>query len=243
MRSPSSRAEEFDARGKPLPVAMRVEKIERGQRLAKAIAGRGTGNVPAPPRRAYEALVADLAAAALIPEWDIEKAMRAGSIDGTKRPPTPREVEFAQGYANGETGNELAHRLGVKMESVSRSFDRLQFNLGARSRYQAIAMLVYAGYCSAPVLPTYARSGRGVRAKRLTSTKGMATRSTIEITKREVATLVLMAEGLTAEEIAERLGDVTLEGIKSRIQVIIRKLDARNRTHAVALAFRVGLLD
>jgi DNA-binding NarL/FixJ family response regulator len=227
--------------GMPLPAEDRPEKIERGRRLAKAIAGRGTGAVPIVPHRAYEALVADIAAVELMPEWEIDKAVRGGGITGAKRPPTPREVQFAQGYANGETGNELAHRLGVKMESVSRAFERLQFNLGARSRYQAIAMLAFNGYISAPAFPKWSLSGRGARATTIKSAGMRPVRSAGELTQTEAVTLRMISEGMSNDEIAAAR-EKSVETVKSQTRTLIRKLGARNRSHAVAIGFKRDIL-
>ena len=60
-------------------------------------------------------------------------------------------------------------------------------------------------------------------------------------TKRELDVLRLVAEGLDTHEIAVRLcySDRT---IKSIIHDVTRRLDLRNRSHAVAVAMREGLL-
>lgn len=197
--------------------------------------------MPLPGRRAYEALVADIAAAELVPEWMIEKAARNGGVDGTRRPPTPRQVEYAQGYANGESGNEVAHRLGVKMESVSRAFERLQFNLDARSRYQAVAMLVFAGYITAPPMPAWTKSGRGERAQPRKTQMRRPVRELGSLPPRQQQVLQLIADGLSNEEVAGRLG-ISDETVKSFLRLIFRNLDARNRGHAIAIGIRSGLI-
>lgn len=62
------------------------------------------------------------------------------------------------------------------------------------------------------------------------------------LTARHVEVLTLVAEGLPNHEIATKL-DVTEETVKSHLQQILRRLDARNRCAAVAIGFRVGYLD
>jgi DNA-binding CsgD family transcriptional regulator len=56
---------------------------------------------------------------------------------------------------------------------------------------------------------------------------------------REIAVLQFVAEGLTNREIAIRLG-VSGRSVKTDIQRIVAKLEARNRTHAVTLGDEQG---
>jgi PAS domain S-box-containing protein len=62
------------------------------------------------------------------------------------------------------------------------------------------------------------------------------------LTPREREVLGLLAEGLTSAEAASQLG-LTAETIETHVRRALRKLDARSRTHAVALALRLGLLE
>ena len=61
------------------------------------------------------------------------------------------------------------------------------------------------------------------------------------LTPREVEVLKLGAEGATSEEIATALY-LTEHTVKSHLKRIQGKLGARNRTHAVAVALRSGLI-
>ncbi|MBP2475925.1 DNA-binding NarL/FixJ family response regulator [Crossiella equi] len=61
------------------------------------------------------------------------------------------------------------------------------------------------------------------------------------LSKREFEVLRLIADGLTAKNIAHRL-EVSEETVKTHVRRMLRKLDARDRAHAVALAFQAGLL-
>jgi NarL family two-component system response regulator LiaR len=56
-----------------------------------------------------------------------------------------------------------------------------------------------------------------------------------DLTPREKETLALMIKGLTNDEIAERLV-VSLGTVRNHVSACISKLEAANRTHAVALA-------
>ena len=61
------------------------------------------------------------------------------------------------------------------------------------------------------------------------------------LTLRETEVLELVARGLGNAEIAEQLG--TASGtIKIHVQNILEKLGAEDRTHAVAIAIRRGIL-
>lgn len=229
-----------DVRGRPIAAHNRPEKVERGRRLVESIKGKGA-SVPLPPRPAFEAILRDLQQAETLPEWEIDKAARVAATNGSRVPPTPRQIEYAQAYANGDSAVEAARRLGVATESISKGFERLVFNLGARTRYQAVAMLVYAGYITAPPLPHYARTGRGERAPLLHSQHRAVRRSKTLLTEGELATLQLIAGGFTNDQIASSR-DVSVETVKSQVGSLIRKLDAKNRVHAVTIAFQQGIL-
>lgn len=66
--------------------------------------------------------------------------------------------------------------------------------------------------------------------------------STIDLTARETRILRLVADGLTSPQIAARLGRAPAT-ITSQLKVIRRKMGARNLPHAVAIAYRQGLID
>jgi DNA-binding NarL/FixJ family response regulator len=59
---------------------------------------------------------------------------------------------------------------------------------------------------------------------------------------RELELLTLMADGLTDAEIAEKLS-ISAKTMRSRLHTLRMKMQARTRTHAVAIAFRRGLLE
>ncbi|GGQ98578.1 helix-turn-helix transcriptional regulator [Streptomyces flaveolus] len=63
----------------------------------------------------------------------------------------------------------------------------------------------------------------------------------VELSQREVDVLQLLAEGMDTVEIATKLS-YSERLIKSVIQAVIKRLELRNRTHAVAYAIRMGIL-
>jgi len=62
------------------------------------------------------------------------------------------------------------------------------------------------------------------------------------ITAREIAVLRLAANGATSQSMANALG-ISKEGVLSRMQSAFRKLRVSDRTQAVAVALRLGLLS
>jgi DNA-binding NarL/FixJ family response regulator len=62
-----------------------------------------------------------------------------------------------------------------------------------------------------------------------------------KVTQRELEVLQLISEGLNTHDISRRLW-VTDETVKTHVRRLLNKLEARTRAHAVANAFRSGLL-
>jgi DNA-binding CsgD family transcriptional regulator len=62
-----------------------------------------------------------------------------------------------------------------------------------------------------------------------------------ELTAREREVLERLAEGRATEEIAELL-HLSPHTVRSRVKTLLRKLDARNREHAVAIALSEGAI-
>jgi DNA-binding NarL/FixJ family response regulator len=60
-----------------------------------------------------------------------------------------------------------------------------------------------------------------------------------QLSPREGQIMALMAEGLTAERIGDEI-DVSVETVRTHVRNVIRKLQARNRVHAIALALERG---
>jgi DNA-binding NarL/FixJ family response regulator len=70
----------------------------------------------------------------------------------------------------------------------------------------------------------------------------LSERATVRVSQlspREREVMHLMAEGKTAEGVGEQLG-VSVETVRTHVRNAIRKLQARNRVHAIALALERG---
>jgi DNA-binding NarL/FixJ family response regulator len=66
-----------------------------------------------------------------------------------------------------------------------------------------------------------------------------ATSHVPQLSPREREIMHLMAEGHTAEQIGGQIG-VSVETVRTHVRNVIRKLQARNRVHAIALALERG---
>ena len=64
----------------------------------------------------------------------------------------------------------------------------------------------------------------------------------LRLSRRELDVLSLIAEGHSTREIAAALW-VTEETVKSHVARVLRRLHARTRAHAVAIAYREGLWE
>src|SRR5687768_5859639 len=67
-------------------------------------------------------------------------------------------------------------------------------------------------------------------------------RRTERLTKRERDVLERLAEGRPTDEVAGLL-HVSPHTVRSRVKTVLRKLDARNREHAVAIALSEGAIE
>ncbi|SFP83278.1 DNA-binding response regulator, NarL/FixJ family, contains REC and HTH domains [Amycolatopsis arida] len=70
---------------------------------------------------------------------------------------------------------------------------------------------------------------------------GPVARPRLPLSRREYQVLQLLAEGMENSAIAKTLY-LSVETVRTHVKSILRKLPARDRTHAVAVAFRSGIL-
>jgi DNA-binding NarL/FixJ family response regulator len=61
------------------------------------------------------------------------------------------------------------------------------------------------------------------------------------LTQREIQVIQLVSNGLTDKEAAHRLG-TSWQNVRNHLYATYRKLGAKNRTHAVVISLRAGLI-
>ncbi len=64
----------------------------------------------------------------------------------------------------------------------------------------------------------------------------------IAITPRQRQVLQLFADGLSTDEVAERL-ELSRETVRTHARATLPRLGARDRAHAIAIALRGSLID
>ena len=82
----------------------------------------------------------------------------------------------------------------------------------------------------------------GGKAKGMRYRTNRKTREDLQISKREYEVLELLAEGLSNQEIADRLF-VSLNTIKTHSTNLYSKLEAKRRTQAIEKARSLGILE
>lgn len=94
---------------------------------------------------------------------------------------------------------------------------------------------------SGPQVPIWLPLGLGISDPREIGRALIAWRYTL--TPDQVATLELLAQGLTNDQLGVALGLSEITSVKNRVQAILDKLKVRNRTQAAVIAARYGLAN
>jgi LuxR family maltose regulon positive regulatory protein len=93
---------------------------------------------------------------------------------------------------------------------------------------------------ASPMLPPYA-GGEVVSLEQARARRHAAARAQM-LTERERAVLAELAKGNPTEDIAKELF-LSPHTVRSHVKASLRKLDARTRAHAVAIALAAGVID
>ncbi|MFC4072679.1 response regulator transcription factor [Actinoplanes subglobosus] len=88
----------------------------------------------------------------------------------------------------------------------------------------------------------HAGTGKTIFMNDIFRTAPRRSRQTSELTDREVQVLTLVSHGKTNKQIGAVLY-LSPATIHSHLKKVFRKLDANDRAHAVAQAFRAGMLQ
>jgi DNA-binding NarL/FixJ family response regulator len=90
--------------------------------------------------------------------------------------------------------------------------------------------------------PETLRQAVEVAAEAGTFVDPAASGSTSRLTRRQHQTLQLLADGHSTADVANRL-HLSSETVRAHTKATLSRLGARDRTHAVAIALRTGLID
>ncbi|MEV0963291.1 helix-turn-helix transcriptional regulator [Streptomyces sp. NPDC049910] len=137
-------------------------------------------------------------------------------------PPVLRKYDLAllAGLARGYRTHEIAAQTGVPVKTIRNRIFRLRRRMGAHSSAHAVAMAYERGWMA-----------------RLRPEE----RPRIHLPKRQIQVLGGAAAGLTNEQIGKILG-ISPETVARYLARAFTRLDARDRAHAVALAWQQGHL-
>lgn len=92
-------------------------------------------------------------------------------------------------------------------------------------------------WIAVPRLPS-----RPASRSRAGSASGREGRGERDVTARELEILQLLSDGLDNDEIAKELC-ISVETVKSHVRRLLKKLEAKSRTHAVAVALRRKIVE
>lgn len=178
---------------------------------------------------AFDKIWDDLAELPLVEEKEVNRVVDGGHfVWSTITQPwklSDTQEEYLYCISRGETPRQIATRKGLKLTSVNAQIGRARIRLRASTNEEAIAVAIGSG-----IIPAIDRDpllGDRVNVR--------------GFTERHKNVIKLMALGEQNDEIAEVLG-LSVETVKDYVKEICLLMGARNRTHAVSLAFQTGRL-
>jgi DNA-binding CsgD family transcriptional regulator len=208
----------------------------------------------------------------------VRRARRVGDPPSVRRAAGPaggldylttREREVLELVANGLSGDQVGHVLGISANTVRTHVQNLMRKLGVRSRLEAVSLAHRAGLVGlAPARPAAAAPGapgasapRAAPARpRVTVTEPAAMAGLLQdmiqrrreqdavygrwstLSNRERQVFALLAEGYDHRRIADALF-LSPHTSRTHIQNVLAKLGVHSRVEAAALAIRYNLLD
>lgn len=178
---------------------------------------------------AFDKIWDDLAELPLLQADEIDRVVDGGHFTwNTIKEPwriseTQQQILFA--LSRGFTVGEISKARGIGQQSVSTQLKRVRIRLRVKTNEEAVSVAIGSGIIDAIDRDPELGDRINVRG----------------ISARLKDTLKLMAQGETNSDIAQLLG-VSEEAIKDRVKELCNLMGARNRTHAVSLAFTTGRL-
>lgn len=165
-----------------------------------------------------------------VPEHEVDTMVDVGRLGFTTmfKPVhlSTRELQLLEALANGMQAAEWAASVGISADMTYTHASRLKVRMRAKTRTHAVAMAVEAGLVRVALRP-------GVPRRRIYMRRGLS--------RPLMENLWHVARGLSNEEIAVERG-LSTETVKTQMKALHEVLGAKNRAHAVAIAFSLGLL-
>lgn len=178
---------------------------------------------------AFSRLLDDMAELPLIPENEINKIVDQGHFTwNTIRKPwrlSKTQEEILLLLSQGKMPTSIGEQRGITTRTVATHLGRIRTRLRVRTNEEAVAVAIGSG-----IIPAIERDPElGDRI----NVRG--------IDDKHKKVLKLLATGETNDGIAQLLG-LSTDTVKDRIEGLCLLMGARNRTHAVSLAFMTGRL-
>lgn len=143
------------------------------------------------------------------------------SLPPSGRGLTPRQIHVIAGLARGHTNKQIAQKLKISTHTVTSHVRRIGFRVGYIRRAGIVGYAYRVGILS------------GLRPE---------SRSPINLTPGERKVLNGLTYGPTNLQLASYL-QTPEHSVKSSVYALLRKLNARSRTHAVAIGYQQGFLN
>ena len=160
------------------------------------------------------------------------------------RAPVPLQRSEAEQGSEAERGSEAEQRSGVERRSeVEPRLDAEDVETGEPGAGDAYAEHAHAGRAEDAAGATGAGHPTATTAGQPAAAAGVSVNGVrrLALTERELQVLRGMADGRSNAEIGRELF-VSEDTVKTHARRLFRKLSARDRAHAVAAAFRAGLV-
>jgi DNA-binding NarL/FixJ family response regulator len=160
---------------------------------------------------------------------------------------TTRECEVLELVANGLSGEQVGHVLGISANTVRTHVQNLMRKLGVRSRLEAVSLAHRAGLVGlAPTAAAAVTAPSVVSVQLEDLVQRRLDRDAVygrwaTLTNRERQVFALLVQGFDHRRIAEELF-LSPHTSRTHIQKLLAKLGVHSRVEAAALAIRYNLV-